>query len=316
MGRGADKDFVWKGRNKNSFIIPDLYNQRLFLLQLAVKEDGRLNKEIPQNRKGQFGWSALMSLIVAFILVVVCNTCCSALTSNVGFYQSLINESNEKYALQYASSIDVLAPNGSISCGGTVIQRTKGKPMVVVSAAHCFHEVLKSVGKVEGKEAFELVDPTESIVQQCLGTVENSCLKWEMNIVRLDKDLDLALLIGKTPESFSGPYVHIAFNGPRIGDPIVMIGAPAGRSRNISTGVVSYISQETHTGEVLHYYTDAALYFGNSGGGMFNSSGELIGVAHTAFAPIYPIIIHGSAACIGLPHIQKITEGVFEERNK
>jgi len=65
-----------------------------------------------------------------------------------------------------------------------------------------------------------------------------------------------------------------------IGELIYIVGNPVGYSNIVSSGVVSGI-MTFETGEVPQiWFTDADAYFGSSGGGVYNSEGNLIGYMH------------------------------------
>lgn len=68
-----------------------------------------------------------------------------------------------------------------------------------------------------------------------------------------------------------------------VGDEIVVVGAPYGRSLSVSGGMVSQLeAEEGATGTPLRYTamkTDAAIGYGSSGGGVFHvPTGRLIGI--------------------------------------
>lgn len=73
-----------------------------------------------------------------------------------------------------------------------------------------------------------------------------------------------------------------------VGENVYAIGNPEGEGISVSRGVVSvtaeYIdilsSDETRTLSLLEIRTDAAVNHGNSGGGLFNAQGELIGIVN------------------------------------
>lgn len=68
----------------------------------------------------------------------------------------------------------------------------------------------------------------------------------------------------------------------RIGDPVFAIGAPRGLAHALSAGYVSALHSGTEMGGDFGFgdliQTDAALNRGNSGGPLFNHSGEVIGI--------------------------------------
>jgi len=68
-----------------------------------------------------------------------------------------------------------------------------------------------------------------------------------------------------------------------VGDPVFVVGAPYGMGHNLSSGIIS--AQHTPGGvfssfsAAEFFQTDAVVNQGNSGGPMFNFSGEVIGLA-------------------------------------
>jgi hypothetical protein len=62
----------------------------------------------------------------------------------------------------------------------------------------------------------------------------------------------------------------------RVGDTVVLIGSPQGFDQSVSTGIVSAI-RDSGDGYRM-FQTDAAASPGSSGGGMFNDTGELVGI--------------------------------------
>ncbi len=90
-------------------------------------------------------------------------------------------------------------------------------------------------------------------------------------------DLDLAVL--QIPGQRNLPTINFAQNPVQVGQRAFAIGNPFGRFQGTFTvGIVSRIDQERGLVQ-----TDAAINFGNSGGPLLNSKGELIGVNSAIF---------------------------------
>lgn len=98
-----------------------------------------------------------------------------------------------------------------------------------------------------------------------------------VRIVALDPFHDLAVLQvqGKLNEPFL-PIVFSPEEKPRVGEKVFVIGNPLGLERSVSEGVVSHTAR--NFGGKLYLQIDASVNPGNSGGPLFNSRGEAIGV--------------------------------------
>jgi hypothetical protein len=96
----------------------------------------------------------------------------------------------------------------------------------------------------------------------------------EVLVVGVDEPRDLLLL--KIP----AVGLSIAMPGDsetaKVGDKVVVIGSPRGLDSTVSDGIVSAV-RDSGTGYRV-FQTNAAVSPGSSGGGMFNESGELIGI--------------------------------------
>jgi S1-C subfamily serine protease len=174
---------------------------------------------------------------------------------------------------------------------GVVIQCEKGKKKRILTAWHVI-EALEEIGSpilagstVQGKvQIFTVLDS--------------------------DTDADLGVLEGLGPEKQSCPAAKVSRQLPRIGSYVWIIGRPMGHEGNVSHGVLSSVYDvKRNDKQVTVYRTDAPVAPGNSGGGMFNSKGELIGIVSfmellpNIFSPYVPVPVPGGGAAIGLPKI-------------
>jgi len=94
-------------------------------------------------------------------------------------------------------------------------------------------------------------------------------------VVRSNPDRDVALL--KLERSFDAEPMHIDGNEVSLGEEIYVVGTPLDERLDfsISRGI---ISARRMLNEKSYYQTDAAVNPGNSGGPVFNSSGNVIGI--------------------------------------
>ena len=104
-------------------------------------------------------------------------------------------------------------------------------------------------------------------------------------IVGRDEKTDLALLKVEARQPL--PFVKWGDSDAiRIGDWVVAIGNPFGLGGSVTAGIVSARQREINAGPYDDFIqTDASINKGNSGGPMFNMSGEVIGINTAIFSP-------------------------------
>ncbi|HEU4926167.1 MAG TPA: trypsin-like peptidase domain-containing protein [Vicinamibacterales bacterium] len=97
-------------------------------------------------------------------------------------------------------------------------------------------------------------------------------------VVGSDPAIDVALLKvpadGRLPEAALGNSDSL-----RVGEWVCAIGNPLGYVHSVTVGVVSFIGRKLFDKSLDDYIqTDAAINFGNSGGPLINSAGEVVGI--------------------------------------
>ncbi len=72
----------------------------------------------------------------------------------------------------------------------------------------------------------------------------------------------------------------------KVGDGVVAIGNALGLGQSVTSGIVSALDREVTIDDATYHLlqTDAAINAGNSGGALFNMSGELIGINSAKFS--------------------------------
>ena len=72
----------------------------------------------------------------------------------------------------------------------------------------------------------------------------------------------------------------------RPGDWVLTIGNPFGLGGSVAAGIISAVARDIHSSPYDDYLqTDAAMNRGNSGGPMFNTAGEVIGINTVIYSP-------------------------------
>lgn len=104
-------------------------------------------------------------------------------------------------------------------------------------------------------------------------------------LVGADDKTDLAVLRVKPKK----PLVFVNLGdseASRVGDWVMAIGNPFGLGGSVSAGIISALNRDIHSGNYDDFIqTDAAINRGNSGGPLFNTYGEVIGVNSAIISP-------------------------------
>src|SRR5216683_3329852 len=97
-------------------------------------------------------------------------------------------------------------------------------------------------------------------------------------LIGADPDTDIALI--KVDGQSGLPVAPLGDSSTlRMGEWVCAIGNPLGYEHTVTVGVVSYVGRKLFDASLDNYIqTDAAINFGNSGGPLINSRGEVIGI--------------------------------------
>ena len=109
--------------------------------------------------------------------------------------------------------------------------------------------------------------------------------KFDAEVVGSDAMTDIALL--KVAADVDLPKVDFGTSKTlRVGDEVVAVGNPFGLGGTVTSGIVSALSRDIQAGPFDDFIqTDAAINRGNSGGPLFNSEGEVVGVNTAILSP-------------------------------
>ena len=189
----------------------------------------------------------------------------------------------------YFSSVSVTNDVGRSSGSGTIIWNKGGDYLMVITSAH----VIKSMQK--RKRPIHITFTYSSAIKP-------------MRVVRMDEKKDLALLMGCAKEVSDGPYVRVATQSPNIGDDVWAIGTPMSVKSTVTKGNLSNFVWEQNPKRLTYRFT-ADVFFGNSGGGVFNEKGELVGVVDSIsflrMSIFSRMLIPGGNYAVALEEIRK-----------
>ena len=108
---------------------------------------------------------------------------------------------------------------------------------------------------------------------------------FDAQVVGSDPMTDIAVLQIEA----AGDLPSVAFGDSdalRVGQAVVAMGSPFGLGGAVTSGIVSALSRDIHSGPFDDFIqTDAAINRGNSGGPLFNEDGQVIGVNTAIFSP-------------------------------
>jgi serine protease Do len=99
------------------------------------------------------------------------------------------------------------------------------------------------------------------------------------HVVGRDPDTDIALIKVEGAGRLPAPAPLGDSDTLRVGEWVCAIGNPLAYEHTVTVGVVSYIGRKLFDRSLDHFIqTDAAINFGNSGGPLINSNGEVVGI--------------------------------------
>lgn len=131
--------------------------------------------------------------------------------------------------------------------------------------------------------------------------------KYKAKIVGRDKKVDLALL--KVEAAKPLPFVPLGDSDAiRVGDWVIAIGNPYGLGGTVTQGIISARQRSINAGPFDDFLqTDAPINRGNSGGPLFNTNGEVIGINSAIFSP------SGGSVGIGFAIPTSLAKPVIEQ---
>lgn len=156
---------------------------------------------------------------------------------------------------------------------------------------------------------YHVVEDAERIL---VGLADGRRLRAEA--IGADPDTDVALL--KVESSRPLPFAPLGNSDDlRVGEWVVAIGNPLAYEHTVTAGVVSFLGRKLFDSSFDRYIqTDAAINFGNSGGPLINTRGEVIGInaAISSRAPNIGFAVPINMATAILPQLKdrgRVTRG-------
>ena len=131
----------------------------------------------------------------------------------------------------------------------------------------------------------------------------------DAKVVGTDPKTDIALLKVESDEPL--PFVKFGdSDAERVGDWVIAVGNPLGQGFSVSAGIVSARGRELSGSYDDYIQTDAAINRGNSGGPLFNTDGDVIGVNTAILSP------NGGSIGIGFSMASNVVSKVVDQLRK
>lgn len=157
---------------------------------------------------------------------------------------------------------------------------------------------------------------SEGMLVTCAHVVQNASTivarltdgrEFSAEVLKIDPQQDVAILKLKVIDKAEIPYLPIGdSDGIEVGDVVLAIGNSFGLGQTVTSGIISALSR-AFNGRLL-IQTDAAVNPGNSGGGLVNIQGELIGLPNAILSKTGAS--HGIGFAIPSVLIKAILRGV------
>lgn len=154
----------------------------------------------------------------------------------------------------YLSSVGIAGKKHRVFGSGVIVYHKTGHNIIVLTAYHV----------VDNESELYISVPTEIAHKRA-------------KVEYYDKKRDLALISTIDVAGSDGPFVRLSKYLPYLGDDVWVIGSPLGDEGTITKGV---LGKRDYKSGIELYRADASSFFGNSGGGMFDVRGDLVGIAH------------------------------------
>ena len=258
------------------------------------------HKPKKQKKSGGKTWKAVLCAVLA--LAVVAGSC--------GITAMLINNKWEKRTANMMASMNKKIGELQDQIGVVPDEfHVQMDPTVIMAPGAVYQNNVQSVVLVSSKVTSQMFGQTTTGVSTGSGFVltEDGYVvtnhhvvdgtsgvtvtmhdgkEYEAKVVGSDKTNDVALL--KIEEDVKLPAVKVGSSDAlSVGDPVVAIGNPLGELT--STLTVGYVSAKerdvTTDGTTINMIqTDAAINSGNSGGPLFNLSGEVVGITTAKYS--------------------------------
>ncbi len=231
-----------------------------------------------------------------------------AVASPIAIMPAIAQEKSQEHPASFADLVEKLSPavvNISTTQKVKAMQGFVGVPFGMPNDPNFepFRDFFERFGGVQGmqpqeREVYSLgsgfiidasgyVITNNHVVEEAdeISVILPDKSKYKAKIVGRDPKTDLALL--KVDAKKDLPFVTLGdSDAMRVGDWVIAIGNPFGLGGSVTQGIISARGRNINSGALDDFLqTDAPINRGNSGGPLFNTKGEVIGINSAIFSP-------------------------------
>ena len=220
------------------------------------------------------------------------------------YVQTLVGEKSPfsdvvQAVLPCVVGVSNMASTYSIVSGQTeLIEQASGSGVVITTQGH----VVTNYHVIEGARDVKVLWQGRYLEAEVIGTDELT----DLAVLRVIEDIEMPAVRMGEPSLV------------RPGDWAIVIGNPLGNqfADTATVGIISAVGREIPDSPIVKMIqTDAAINSGNSGGGMFNTSGELIGIPSLKFSSSGRkdiASIEGIAMAIPIDVVKPVVSGIIQ----
>ena len=155
----------------------------------------------------------------------------------------------------------------------------------IVTAGHCVKDEENPELDVVGTKLYYVVQKEVSELKEDPTALHLA----KVNLV--DNDHDLALLEAYVSGAPSHRVAKLAEELPGVGEGVYMVGHPRGLYYSYVSGTISAYKKDSSIGPAIQI--NGTIWFGNSGGGIFDNNGNLLGIcSRMAGVPGMSLFVH------------------------
>ncbi len=176
----------------------------------------------------------------------------------------------------------------------------------ILTAGHCVAQEEEGADPVDKKVYYVIQKEVKEVL-------DDPAALHLAKVTGFDEDHDLAVIKAAEAGIPAGHDVaELASEMPGLGEHVYVVGHPRGMYWTYTEGTVAAYREESTVGKVVQF--NGTVWFGNSGGGVFDSSGHLLGVcSRLTKVPNMSLFVHIDSAKKFLKEVHEGTPDITKK---